>query len=334
MSGLNLDVVKEAQDELNKGGGGGFFIRLGKEERTKDIRILEPTPSMNGRFWVEATQWWINNKPLVVDQDSTLVDDILKSFEEEFGNTADGKAEWKALRYATKGKGQDTISKSRILWLPVLELEWDIDPKTNAIIGIETDGEYDVEKIKNYVKGPKVLDCKVTLLNSIINQITTGRDGKFFLDQEKGYNLTIQRQGDGTKTAYSATKQEQMPMPPEFYGTGALDMVETLKANLHSEAYVEKVLANYFFGEDLPEEAEFMFPEIRAKFKKNDEQEEEKPRTRSRTRAKLQETQAEETTPVRRGRAVKEETTEEAPRTRRRRDLVSDVASANNESDE
>lgn len=329
MSGLDLNALKQAQEELNSGGG-GFFTRLDKDNLTKDIRILEPTPSMLGKFWVEAQQWWIDGKPILVDQDSTVVEDILAQFEEEFGTSEAAKAEWKELRYASKGQGQHKIQKSTVYWLPILEFEWKLtrDNELDGIYG--ADGEYDVAKIKQFIVGggPKVLDAKMSLLKNILGHITTGRDGKFFLDQEKGFNLSIQRAGAGTKTTYTSTKQEQMPMPSDFYGDGALDMVEVVRANEHSDAYVEAVLANYFFGEALPENPEYKNPELRKKFGSGEGQEEEKStKTRSRRRAQVEEKKEEEK-PATRTRQASAEETADAPRTRRSRSLVDDVAGA------
>jgi len=334
MSGFDYDAAKKAQEDLmSRGGGSKLFTRLDKENLTKDIRILEPTPSMNGLYWIEVPIWWVDGKPITSPEfvgEGDVVQEIMDAFENEFGDTEKGKAEWKALRYASKGQGRKNIQKTTGFWIPVLEFEWKFD-KDGQIEGIYDGDDYDVTKIKQFVKDgkAKILDCKVSLLKNINSQIITGRDGKHFLDREKGFNILISRAGEGTDTTYSSTKQESMPMPEDFYGDGALDLVEVAKAGMYTDDYIEKVLAKYFFGEADPGDPEYRFPELRKKFSSEDG-ESSQPATRSRRRAKLNETKEEkkeEAAPT--GRTRRGGDDGDTPRTRGRgRSLVNDAAAA------
>jgi len=274
MSGFDYDAVQAAQEELNSRGGSKLFIRLDKDNLAKDIRILEPTPSMLGKYWVEVPIWWVNGKPITSPEiigESDVVQEILDDFEKDFKNQK-AEDQFKKFRDASKGQGLKLVKRIIAYWLPVLEFDWRIE--AGSLVGIYDDkNEYDVTKIKHFIKDEKakILDAKVTLLKGINNQILTGRDGKNFLSQENGYNMTIQRTGKDRDTVYTATKQEQMPMPEDFYGAGALDVLEVAKAGLYTETYIEQVLAQYFYGEALPENPEYRFPELRDKFKDSEE---------------------------------------------------------------
>jgi hypothetical protein len=329
--------VKAAQEELNSRGGGGFFTRLDKEKTSMDIRILPPTPSMLGKYWLEVPIWWINGKPITSPEvigESDVIKDILDDIEADFKKQG-ADEQFTKLRNATKGQGMSLIQKTDAFWIPVLELEWKLDGN-NQIVGIyDADGKIDPSLVKKFIKDgqAKIFDCKISLLKNINQQILTGRNGANFLNQEDGYNLIVSKTGSGRDTAYSAVKDEPMPMPEEFYASDKLlDLVEFAKGGLYTENYIEKVLYGYFYGEEIPKEPEYRFPELRQKVKGEDSGTDNAP-PRSARRQAVEEKKAEEA-PRRRSRAVVEESgpTEEAPR-RARRNLVDDVANSDVQDD-
>lgn len=340
MSGLNLEQLKKAEEELkSRSGGSGMFVRLGQDE-TKDIRILDPTPSMNGLYYIEVPIWWINGKAITSPKflgESDLVEDIMAQFESEFGETEEGADQFKKLKNAEKSKGMKLIQETTGFWVPILEFEWQLK-NNNQITGIyKEDGEtIDPVLVKKFIVNgkAKVLDAKISLLKDINRQLTTGRSGATFLDKDKGFNMLISRAGTGRDTKYTAQKDEQMPMPEEFYGAGALDVVDVAKASIFTNEYIEAVLANYFFGEKLPDEAEYRFPELREQLKDGDSTEEAAPTRRRRgsvaESAPVEEPAEEpaeekaEPTTTRRSRATA--TAEPAPR--QRRSLLKDTAAS------
>ena len=354
--GFDLNAVKQAQEELNSRGGSKIFTRLDKDNLIKDIRVLEPSPSMGKIYWVEFKLWWVDGKPITsneflgeVDHVQTLLDEFEADFcKDDTDKDKSGELQWKKLRNATKGQGMKIVSSGTAFWLPILEFDWKLD-KDDEIEGIYDDkGEYDPVKIKQFIKDgrAKILDCKVSQLRNINQQIITGRDGKNFLDKDRGYNLTITRAGKDTNTTYPATKQEQMPMPEEFYGTGALDVVDLVKASIYTNEYIEAILAKYFYGEALPEKPEHRFLELREKFK-DGEEEAPKP-TRSSRRAKVEEEKKEASAPTRGAAPAKEaeaaptrprrgqaaETTAPETGRGRGRSLVADIAKSGEVNDE
>lgn len=354
MSGLNLGKVQEAEEDLKKRGGGGLFLRLAKNE-SKEIRILDPLPNMEGLYWVEVPQWWIDGKVITSPEFIGETDYIQQVIDEYRALYAKDKklAQFNKMLDATKGEHKTkVIQKTSGFWIPVLELQFETEEVDGAeeLVGIyDENGDFDVEKIKNYVVGgrPSILDAKRTLLKSITAILTTGRGGGNYLSADKGYNMVISRKGEGRNTVYSAVLQDKMPMPKEFYSDKAIDVVNIAKSQIPTNDYIDAVLEAYFEGGKAPEEVDYRFPELREKLKgqtASDESEEEEAPTRSRRRASLsekteeapaaepeetaeepEEEQAEEATTSRR-RSVPTEG--KKPTSRRRRSLADDVADA------
>lgn len=274
-----MSKLREAEKDLASRGGGGGFVRLAKDE-TKDIRILEPTASMNNVFFLEVPIWWIAGKPITSPSfigEPDLIQTIIDEFKEEF--KGDGQAEFKALMEAKAANGANQVQKVSGFWIPILEFDWDVDPKTEEIINIyDKDGNVDPNLVEKFVKGGKaqIFDAKISLVKNIVSQITTGRGGAKFLTQNEGVNLRVSRSGTGRDTLYAAQKDDPMPMPDKYYGAEALDVVRRAKSTIFTDEYIEKILANYFFGEQLPEEPVYRFPELRD----NEEVKEEPTRSR------------------------------------------------------
>lgn len=319
MSGLDLTKVNAAEEEIKaRNAGAGAFVRLSKGE-SKDIRILEPTAAMNGLYWIEVPIWWVNGKPLnspeILEKEGDLIQEIIDEYEALFKKDK-AEAAFDKLMKASKGPNQKLIQKQTAFWIPILEFEWKLNDKGTEILGITKDNEYDASLIKEFIKGgeAKVFDVRQSLLSSINRQLTTGRKGANFMDQEKGFNLIVSRKGEGRDTKYEAVADEQMPMPAEFYGEGSLDLFKIAKASLHTVKYIEDVLSNYFEGTPLPENPEYRFPELREELKSGSE--EEASPTRSRRRAATEEAQTE---PEANEPASEPEATEAAPKTTRSR---------------
>lgn len=262
---LDPKAVKAALEELEAKSGSDFFLRL-KEGDVRDIRVLEPSPAMNGNWYVEVPVWWIDKTRIVSREfidGVDVVEEFLTQIEADFARTNE-QSTFLALRNKTGGKyASEVIRKGYEYWVPVLEFNWELDQ--DQIVGIYNDaGEYDPALIKKYIVGgkPKILDGKISLIKSI-NKVVTARGGYDMPDPVKGFNISISRTGTDRKTVYSGTKTEYMPMPSEFYGAKAIDPVRIVKSQIVTDDYVDKVLGNYFYGERLPENPEYMFPELR-----------------------------------------------------------------------
>jgi len=263
---LDPKAVKAAQEELDSKSGSDFFLRL-KENDVKDIRVLEPSPAMAGNWYIEVPIYWIGKVRVVGNELSNgedIVEKIMTDIEADFAKTNEQK-DFNTLRNRTDGKfNAPVIRKQYEYWVPVLEFAWDVDTQ-DQIVGIyDEKGNVDPNLVKKFVSGgkPKILDAKVSLIKQV-NKVITARGGYDMPDPVKGFNLSISRTGTGRDTVYSATKTESMPMPSEFYGSKALDPVRLAKAQVHTDDYIDKVLGNYFYGEALPKDAEYMFPELR-----------------------------------------------------------------------
>lgn len=343
---LDRKLAEKAQEELDKkSSGSGLFIRL-KEGEEKDIKVIDPTPSMNGIWYLEVPVWWVDKKripspELVGESDS--VQRILDQIKEEF--RADGSIkDYEKLLNAANSWGGKKVKKDTEYWTVVLEFEWNFD-KNEEIEGIyDAEGNVDAELVDKYIvdQKAKILAMKISLTTEI-NKIATSRGGYMLSDQADGFNLLVSRKGKNRDTKYSAVKTDPMPVPEKYYdlNKSGIDPVKIAKGQLFNDAYIEQILVNYFYGDKLedPGDGDYLYPELRSKDSEESAPEESSRRRRKTTedepeqassRRRAAEPEEEEEKPKRR-RAAKEE--ESAPRrasagSSKRRNLVDDVDDA------
>jgi hypothetical protein len=85
-----------------------------------------------------------------------------------------------------------------------------------------------------------------------------------------GFNLILSKTGEKRTTKYFAQKDEIYPMPEEFYTPAKLfDPFELAQSLMYTDEYMDAIIGNYLYGEELPERSEdsYAYPELREKFK-------------------------------------------------------------------
>jgi hypothetical protein len=117
-------------------------------------------------------------------------------------------------------------------------------------------------------------------------------------DQETGFNLNLQKAEENGKVTYLANKSDVFPMPAQFYGEGTPDIVNICKASMFTDDYINKLIGEYLYGEQLPERTEndYRFPEIRESLKKDAAPAEAKPKRPQRPGVKSTQPAAEQET--------------------------------------
>jgi len=325
---LDKDLAKRAQEELEKKSGGtNFFVRLDENE-TKDIKVLDPSPSMNGIWFVEIPIWWVGKTKITSPEfagGSDVVQKIIDDFEKDFKREGkQAEKDFKKLCEAKHAWGGPLIKKETEYWAPILEFQWEFNDKTDEIEGIYDDNDkIDASLVDKYVvdQKAKVFSMKISLANEI-NKIATSRGGYMLTDQADGFNLAVSRVGSKRDTKYNAVKTDDMPVPEKYYDLSkdGIDLVKIAKAQIYTEEYIESVLANYFYGEKLEDvtDSDYAYPELRKKSeeKEEEEQEDASPRRRRGTAKAESKEEPEQVSPRRKARVEEEEEERLAPRSR------------------
>ncbi len=285
MPAINVKKLKEKQAEIEQkrgSSGSNLFINKKDLETPHEVRILEPSLSMEEIYFVEVPIWWIGSQKLISHEflnKECIVDKELEAVRKS------GDIEYKRLLTAKKDGKYPMIKKDYEYYMPCLHLN--LDDAGDDLSGVMTNGEYDVNKIRECIVDgrAKILAAPLTVQRSI-QSIVTSRGGADMTDRVKGFNIQISRTGKGTSTKYTATRLEAMPMPKEFY-ENPFDVVQFVRSGILSEEYQQMVLDNYFDGAELPEDKDkyFMFPDDREAVKEyfkslgDEEEEKEKPRS-------------------------------------------------------
>jgi hypothetical protein len=236
--GINVGKLKKANEDLiQRGEGGGDFLRASKITGDTEIRILPPLPNMNDLYYFERIVYWIGNKPFISRA--------------TFGKPCVIEEEVKAARAE---KDPDIIEllnddkkfkKSYEFLVPILHLD----------VKFGKDGTVKSYKVIN--DKPTVLSCGSKLIQAITKIATsrhyqTGTDDGI-ADRELGYNITISKEGQGLKTTYGAVAYGPLEIENEkYYSDKAIpDVIKMTKDNLKTDEELRAIIRNFLYGEDI-----------------------------------------------------------------------------------
>jgi len=302
MSNLNLDKLKEAQEELNKRSGSGRknWLQVNKITEPLDGRILDPLPIMDGIYYQEIPIWWINGtkiiSPKMFDQNlkKDIIDEIIEDAEKE---AKKDKSLASLLKAKDDKSGMPRIQFNWEYWIPFLQFDWDYENDEIKDI-TNKDGTYNVDLISKYIvdNRVKILVSNITCLKAINILLTAPREGNM-LDRVKGKNIQIQKTGERKNTKYYVIPTDKMPMPSEFYTPEKIsDPYEVAQALAVNDNYMASVIEKYLYGdvEILDKDSNYRFPDIREKLKEkykdddDDEPQTKKPPKSGRRRTEYQ----------------------------------------------
>lgn len=250
MAKLNLDALKQKQEKLSSSGD---LVSINKLGNSFNFRILPPLTSMNGVYYLERLEWWINKTPYVSPETLGEVDII----DEEVTAARDlGDPTINTLI-----NSKDKIRLQRSYWIPVLLLK----PQYGSR-GEVTSCEVVDDKVKLLRVGGSVLKQ----LNAIIldpSNLNGSDEG--IMDRVLGKNLKCTKSGEGLETRYAVSCWDYpLEMPEEYYHESAIpDPIERTKSQLYNDDFLQKVIRNYLYGEILPEKSD-VFKRYTSKTKK------------------------------------------------------------------
>ena len=256
---IDVKALEAAQKDLQKRSGGGAknWIQLSKIEAPIDVRIAEPTPGMQGIYYVEVPVWWINGVRVISprlfgpqehDPIKVAIDEARKSKDPDLI----------ALLNAKGDNGIPKIQERTEFWVPVLRFSWELDKQSN-IKGINDDkGNPSVELIKAYIDDYhwKILVTGISALKAI-NAIATSRGGAKMTECVEGFNLTLSKTGEKKQTKYSAIKADIIPMPADLYTPEKLtDPFEVAQSLMYTDEYQDQIIWKYLYNEACPEKTD------------------------------------------------------------------------------
>lgn len=273
--GLNVKALKNVQNQLNEKSSGDDMFFYQKDIDTvngTDVRILPPHPEMNGMYFQAEEIIWVNKKPNISP----------KTFGESCPMTGE-------LTRAKLSKDEDVaylaesddVRRRTQYLIPVLMI--------NAVYN--ANDELESEKVESL----KILVCGPQLMKEI-NRIVTHRqyqngteDG--ITDQKKGFNITLNKDGTGMDTKYTAMGWLFPTSVDEKWYKDLPNLVEMTRKKMKTDKYLMGIISNYLYGSAAPEEAGS------ERYKSASKDEGSKPKKR---------------------RAVEEDVEEEAPRRKKR----------------
>jgi len=310
--GLNLKALKGIQEDLNKRGEGtSLFLYQNEIGEETDVRLLPPLPHMNGIYFIEQIVYWINGKPYTSP--------------ETFGEPCPIEAEVEAAKdsgdhdLAELIDSDDFRKKSKFL-MPILLLDCEFDDDGECTKANVVDGK------------AKILDVGPMLMKRM-NKVITSRNFQNgtengIMDREKGFNLILSKTGKKLDTKYDAIGwNTPFEMEEKFYKNYP-DVIEIVKKGQMSDEYLESVIRNYLYGEEVLDDKEHKrHPELQKSDSKNDAKDEKKS-SRPKAAARPSRTaKKEEEKPAARTSTRKSTTSkkEEAPKKTGRRNLLKDL---------
>jgi len=246
---MDIKKLRSLQKEINKkaGGGDGLFLYANKLPEELDVRLLPPPEEANGIYFVEQEGWWVNGK-FYLSNSTELLGSGPDVIEEEI-DLAKNSGDHTLISLAEK-KGNNNI--------PILKKEFRY---LVPMLTLDTKYDDDDQLVSCEVADARVLVAKPTLIKAI-NTIVTGRQYQNktkhgIADRVKGYNIIVGKTGKGINTEYIAMGwNESMEIDEKHYDPkkvpNAWDL--TRKAG-KSDEYLRSVIRNYFYGEEIIEDA-------------------------------------------------------------------------------
>lgn len=233
---MDFNALEEVQDDLDKRGGDFEKVKVRRaNELTVDLRmrILPPLDNMEGKYFVEKKTWFINSKPYTspsfIGKRDPIQDEV------DLINDGDDQNLKDMIGY---GKGLDDSSEFLL----------------NCVFFDDDEGEQISQD------SPGVFGCPISMIKSINKIVTHPRfrkNGNNVTDRIGGMDIYAEKEGVKKKTKYSATPchASDFKIPESFYDESKFtDLVKWTKAQIRSEAYLEAVVRNYFYGEEMPED--------------------------------------------------------------------------------
>lgn len=236
---LNMNKVNEEAKKLNS--GGIYFSRKAIPANSSvDLRIMPPLRSLNGNFYLLATTVWMNNRPYLSPRtfgEACPILDFIDAAKKD-GTNQD----------VLSLIGSDKFSVNEDVIMPIL------------LLNVKYDGP-EVSKVEVIDDEVKIFDCTTKLAAELTGYVSSrhyqkGADHPLgIFDPKVGHIITVSKTVKENNTSYTS---QIFPLPtelPEKYYEDVPDVVAKTREKLYSNAYLEGAVANFFFGDKMPDDS-------------------------------------------------------------------------------
>lgn len=222
MAGINLEALKALKQEQEDAKSGVKVFYASKIPGELNVRILPPTPAMNGLPFIRYYDYYLKGVGDVVSLSSFSEECPFETAVKEAANSTDAGLQ----------KIAGNLRQRRQYLVPMLILD--------------SEGEVDDSQ------SPCIMRCGEQLA-SAMNEIAT--DPQFLpdiTDRVTGANLKLKKEGAGLNTKYSAMGwRKSTEMPESYYEPGAVPCaIEYLRNKARNAAYLKAVAEWFIFGSE------------------------------------------------------------------------------------
>ncbi len=242
---MDINALKRTKEKLDeKTGSDGFFNQKNIGTETV-VRLLPPSPQLEGLFHMEVKKYWIAGKSYICQ--STFGKKSI--FQEEL-DKAKASEDDDLIALATNTDNKTGVSAKTEFWMTLLHIEYKLN-KNEQITG------YTVIDDK-----AKVMQCGSQLLSSMIKVATSRKaitaaqgaeDG--IADRENGSNMILSKAGKALNTKYDAALDESMEIDSKYY-LDIPDVFAIARAQMKNGSYQRAIIRQYLYGEDIPKEVQ------------------------------------------------------------------------------
>ena len=234
---VDFDALEKVSSKMQSGGGKYFPQQAIPENGEVNIRIMPPLPSLNGYFYLHLVSYWINGTNYISPETFGLpcpiaaaIKDIEKSDDDELHALLD----------------DDKFSRKEEYLMSALLL--DVEYKQRKL--------HSVDVLDDELKIFKCSYSVIKQLNAYVShqQYQNGTALGVF-DADEGYNFIIGKEVKGKQTSYKVMPWTKSYGIDEEWFEDVPDLVATVKKRLYQDSYLQGVVDNYFYDEDMPDDS-------------------------------------------------------------------------------
>lgn len=305
---MDINALKRAKEKIDSKTGSEGFLNQKSITAETVVRLLPPSPLLEGMFHMEVIKWWIGGKSIICastfGKKSVIEEELLAAKQSE-------DEDIQALANNTDSK--TGVSKKVEFWMALLQLEYQLNKK-EEIVGVNVVDDQ-----------AKILQCGSTLLSSMIKVATSRKaitaaqgseDG--IADRENGSNIILSKQGTKLNTKYDAALDESMEMPAKYY-IDIPDAYNICKDQMKTASYQRAFIRQYLYGEPIPAEVEQKEKDRVEALKASRQSAAAAPVAKKKKAAPVAEEEDEDETP-----APKKKAAAPAPTTKKKKDILLD----------
>jgi len=248
MARLDINALKSRKKQAEESTGSTLMFRQKQLTEETEMRIMPPSPRLNGIPMMEVKRIWIKNgdKWQSFISYSTFTDKEGKEIKCPGITEIEKASQSSDMELVELATDEERIKVDKAFWMPILLLQEDEENNSYKVID-------DKEKIFEFTSKPLYTDILKCLTGKISGKLADkAEDG--ILDRVIGHNISASKTKTGERrqdVEYAASISEQCEMPAKYYNN-PLDVYEYAKSLLVGKEYLRAVVRKYLYGEDIP----------------------------------------------------------------------------------